>query len=1065
LSRFLGLTNRNRPITRRRATTRLQLESLEDRVVPTVLFTPQNGAENATNGGGPVLGNDDWGAPIYTVFWGSYWSTSAGQSYAAELEKSINSTLYFSPYLDGLHQYGISNPAGVPGSGTVEVFNNSDPANGFTQNDVHNVALNAIANQGIPESDTFTNQGIVFVITPPGATYSNPNVIGLHSDTTDNSVPNDSDDVVYGWLNSNSLDSFTTVLSHETAEAMTDPHGDAWQVDPRNGSNWNEICDNEAENYTYRLNSYLTQSYWSQADSAYMVTDGNSETVTVNGGELIVNGGQQGLGYNDTFVVGENSSGGVQVTLDGQVFSFDPGQISYVQLNTQSGGTSTVYVGSTPSSVPVYVDGQGTDQVIVGDSSGSVGSGSGYMGNINSYVDVYGSGSITVNVDDSGDSVGQSVSVSTTSQGDDQVVVGGAAPVICSSTCAGLHVYGGSGGNTFNVQGTAAGTPVTLNAGAGGDSINVGDAADPLDGIQGALAVNGKGNTTLTFNDTKGSAAPNHAYDYYLAQNSFSRTGTATVTFSGMASVNLDTANAGSASEDVIYVSSTAAGTSYQVNAGTGFIDFIVADNNYTLNGIQGSLYLHGAGGTLPNDDIVALYDVDKTTHHTLVLTGDGTSNGGFVQRDGVTNIHYDRLDAYAVLQTAGSIGATVNVQSEAANLYTSIYVGSADKVTIGNTSHTMAGILGDLRITANDGQTPTVTLDDSQDANAKTITMSTNTTYGYQIAGLLPPSSVGYGLIWLQDAAMHVTLKTGAGSTPTNDVFQVNDLTAAPVMKIDAGNGNNTLVGPNQATTWSITGANSGKLGSISFSNVQNLVGGTGVDDFKFSSTSAKVLSINGGGAPTGQGDWLDYSSLPSSSTVTVNLATGSATNVNGGAAGAVTSIQNVIGSTTGTNNLTGDSQGNILIGGSGLNTIVGGSGSSLLIGGSGHGSITGGSGTDILIAGTTTYNATTTAGETSLMAILAELQSADTFAQKVYDLIHGNNSGGGHDLNGSNKLTWGGSSATVKASSGAFTLKGDTSASSAADWFFSNSSSTVTDFNDDGVQDEHNNNALGVF
>jgi hypothetical protein len=82
------------------------------------------------------------------------------------------------------------------------------------------------------------------------------------------------------------------------------------------------------------------------------------------------------------------------------------------------------------------------------------------------------------------------------------------------------------------------------------------------------------------------------------------------------------------------------------------------------------------------------------------------------------------------------------------------------------------------------------------------------------------------------------------------------------------------------------------------------------------------------------------------------------------------------------------------------------------------------------------------------------------------VYDLIHGTNVGDsaphGHDLNGSNKLTWGG---TVRASCGSFTLSGDSSASAAADWFFSSSTSTVKDFNDDGVKDEHNNNAIGVF
>jgi hypothetical protein len=97
--------------------------------------------------------------------------------------------------------------------------------------------------------------------------------------------------------------------------------------------------------------------------------------------------------------------------------------------------------------------------------------------------------------------------------------------------------------------------------------------------------------------------------------------------------------------------------------------------------------------------------------------------------------------------------------------------------------------------------------------------------------------------------------------------------------------------------------------------------------------------------------------------------------------------------------------------------------------------------------------------------MSILAELQSADTFAQKVSDLITGNKSGGGSDLNGSNVLTWGGSNPTVNANTGAFTLSGAPSASAAADWFFANPASTVNDFNDDGVNDDHNNNAIGVF
>jgi hypothetical protein len=336
------------------------------------------------------------------------------------------------------------------------------------------------------------------------------------------------------------------------------------------------------------------------------------------------------------------------------------------------------------------------------------------------------------------------------------------------------------------------------------------------------------------------------------------------------------------------------------------------------------------------------------------------------------------------------------------------------------------------------------------------------NNTFQFFFSGGVSGTLTGGGrntLDYSQDGGTPVTvnLQTHA-ATGTAGFGKINAV-------VGSSNTANKLIGANTTNQWVLTGANAGTVNGFAFSGMPHLVGGTGVDVFKFNSPSATVLSISGGGAPAHQGDWLDYSSSPSTSIVTVNLATGSASNVNGGAAGAVTGIQDVIGTASGTNKLTGSSQGNILIGGSGANTLIGGSGNSLLIGGGGHGSLTGGTGQDILIAGTTTYNATTAAGRTSLMAILAELQSADTFAQKVYDLIHGNNLGSGSDLNGSNKLTWGVTGATVTPSSGAFTLSGDLSAASTADWFFSNAFSAVKDFNDDGVKDEHNNNSLGVF
>ncbi len=178
--------------------------------------------------------------------------------------------------------------------------------------------------------------------------------------------------------------------------------------------------------------------------------------------------------------------------------------------------------------------------------------------------------------------------------------------------------------------------------------------------------------------------------------------------------------------------------------------------------------------------------------------------------------------------------------------------------------------------------------------------------------------------------------------------------------------------------------------------------------------------------------------------SAVAVNLLTGSATNVNLGLAGSVSNIQNVHGGNAG-NTLTGDAQGNILIGGLGGGAITGGTGRSLLIADKGSAHITGGSSTggDILIGDYTTYDTMTTAHELALASILAEWQSADSYATRFHDI----NTGTGGGLNGANKLNWGTTVKDDATPDAAFTLTAAPSAS-ALDWFFLDSNDTKVNF-----------------
>jgi Ca2+-binding RTX toxin-like protein len=252
------------------------------------------------------------------------------------------------------------------------------------------------------------------------------------------------------------------------------------------------------------------------------------------------------------------------------------------------------------------------------------------------------------------------------------------------------------------------------------------------------------------------------------------------------------------------------------------------------------------------------------------------------------------------------------------------------------------------------------------------------------------------------------------------NDIFTVAHPLAATGLTIDGGGGTNTLIGPNTANVWTISGAGQGQLDNVSFSSFANLTGGTASDSFQFGPAGLLAGTIDGGGG----GDWLDYSLIRIP--VVVDLNTGVATAVAGG----ISNIQNVRGGSGG-NTLTGNALGNILVGGAGADVLTGGGGRSVLIGGGGDDTITGGSGDDILIGGTTDFDAR----DEALQSILMEWQRTDrTYAQRIADLKNG----GG--LNGGINLIFGN---TVHDDGGSSVLTGGLG----LDWFFQRRLDRITD------------------
>jgi hypothetical protein len=1016
---------------------RFLVESLEDRTLLTILFTPQNGAETANDGGGARLGTVPWGMPLYTIYWGSWWTnTSDGQTLQTQIQSSLNSIFYNSAILSGLHQYGVTYPAGVNGSGTVEVNNTSDPTDGFSRDWLLNTINYAIDNQGLPDSDGYSNEGLYVVFTPPNIHCWNSGLTGDHSNESGwDPFPFDYDTRHWAWVGDfGGLNGVTSVLTHEVIEAMTDPNGDAIQVLPRNSSSWNEVCDNEAQNYSAFVNGYQVQSFWSQSDGNYAVYDGNSQTVTDGAGDLIVNGDQLGANYNDTISVDQNSEGGVLVNLNGQFFSFPSGEINQITLNP------------------------------------------------------------------------------------------------------------GGGNDTINILNTSSGVPVTINEAGGNDSVYISPSDQFLDHIQGNVTVNGGwGYDSLTIDDQNEDNS--FLESYTLTPSSFARPGSALISYSGMnvvtvngsrytpatytisgtesaftTNVNVDS----NASTNAVYVQGT--GTSSTLNVTSASSDTVNVQNtgswgllNITSNGhstvnLGDNGNVQGIYGTVnienpPSYTALNIDDsADPNGHSNVVLdtfTPSGDSPWGSVTGLAPGSINYEYDDTSSVSITTGVLADTINVH--ATGVTTNLSSGSGDyTVNVGN-GGSVQNILGTLNI-ENPPSFTTLTLDDSADSTGRTVWLNTFTsgsdTPWASITGLAP-AAINYEQ---NDIVSPVTIKGGLGGNTFNVVAlpsqsidlntgggndKVNVQTTSGSLIVNGQGGNNTLVGPNANETWNITGTNAGTVGGVSFSNVQNLTGGTGNDLFVFSNSKGVTGTINGGGGTNeldyaaytsavtvnlashtatgtggfsgietldggtgsnkligpnatntwnitgtnagnvagvtfsafpnltggtgmdvfvfsagknvtgainggGGGDWLDYALYTTA--VMVNLTTGAATGVGGG----VTNIQNVRAGSGGCT-LTGNAQGNILIGGSGALTINGGSGRSILIADNCAGHINGGSGTDILIGAKTSYDASTLANDIALADILAEWQSGNNYVTRISNIKNGLGLTAGH------KLRWG--------------------------------------------------------
>jgi hypothetical protein len=405
LSRLRGAWNRQTdrrgarcPIpVRDRHTIRPDLEMLEERTVPTIVFPPQFGAEGT---GGSLTGGMQH-PTVNVIFSGSYWTTpgTTGPQDQQTLTGEIQSILS-GPYLSGLIQYGSdgktnfgqtwddpsivpSNPSGYAVQTLLQNWLTSKSATpaifDWQHAPVEVVISDPASSAPLSGVSGWNSPGTYYLNLPGGVRIpENMNMVWV-STTNLNGIPTSTNSHV-------NTDFFSVVFSHELAEVMSDPAGLGVSVTPgarlaTNLQNGSQIGDNEPEagNYAYRLNGVLVQAYWSKHDQAYIVPDGNSQQFTLTPApgaywwtgpdDLHFSGDQLGANYNDNITLSAIGQS-VRLTANGQTVQFDPGVISNVNIDTE-GGSNLVQVVGLPSGVTANIGsiGLSNDEVIVGNGS------------------------------------------------------------------------------------------------------------------------------------------------------------------------------------------------------------------------------------------------------------------------------------------------------------------------------------------------------------------------------------------------------------------------------------------------------------------------------------------------------------------------------------------------------------------------------------------------------------------------------------------------------------------------------------------------------------------------
>ena len=445
-------------------------------------------------------------------------------------------------------------------------------------------------------------------------------------------------------------------------------------------------------------------------------------------------------------------------------------------------------------------------------------------------VDGNGGGTDTLNISERGSAVADTIRMDTNGGMISSAVVpftirfGGSA-----AFAGGVYLWIGSAGDTINIRSIYANEPVTVYAGDGDDTLNIG----PVNSVNAQLTVNGAdGSDTLNVSDA-GDAGANIGT---LTATTLTGLGmTDGITYNTVETMNVTLGDGG----NTFNIESTASGMAATINGGSGDETFNVGASG-SLDQILGVLFLYGNAPTA--SDVLNINDQVETVGHVYTLTATT------IDRTGAAQITYGTIEQLNI--NSGSGSDTFTIQSTHANA-TMVNTGAgADTITLNGTSGTTTVNAGaDSDTVQANSITGITTLNGDEGNDAFTLLSVHGTTTASGNAG---------------DDTVVVNLDVGSNGTLTVNGGTENDtitvLIATVPTTINGGDGNDTTniqaiiatttvngeAGADRINVSSNAPINSGTLNNISALLTVN--GGDGTDTLNVSDagdTSANLGTL----------------------------------------------------------------------------------------------------------------------------------------------------------------------------------------------------------------------------